>query len=537
MEDLLKTLVASQQAQYQTHLALLEEQKKANMLKAEEILLQKQLAARDVTPVKAGEFIAKMGASDEIEAYLHAFEATATRERWPKEQWVGLLAPFLTGEALNAVRDLVPGRAKDYDHLKAEILGRHGLTKFGMAQRFHTWTFQPDQPPRAQMHELVRITRKWLEPERNTAAEVVEAIVVDRYLRALPYEAKKIISQQAVATAAQTVEAMEQYQATAEMLRASRKEPSGGVPQTGGARIKAPRVPSATKLGNAPGGDRAATGQWRATRDSEPRQCYRCGELGHISWQCGKPMDQSMPTAESSSAHQAHYASLLGVSDSSQARLLTCLVTVNHQDVEALLDSGSRITLVHRALVDPARLSPEVVLPVSCVHGDTKECPTTELTMTTTRGIIHTVAGVVDSLPVPLLIGLDCPAFHLLWRETQERLTRIPRKRRGKNSPSNTQAHPPESCSPACALVGIAGVQTETESGPETGMENAVPGEDQASSETEDPGIPEPPPFTGQYGTAQLQDPTLSNALRNVQVLEVVVLGDRTSPTYPPFHS
>lgn len=43
------------------------------------------------------------------------------------------------------------------------------------------------------------------------------------------------------------------------------------------------------------------------------------------------------------------------------------------------------------------------------------------------------------------------------------------------------------------------------------------------------------PPLSGQYGTAQLQDPTLVNALRNVQVLEGTVLGNRTSPTYPHF--
>lgn len=103
----------------------------------------------------------------------------------------------------------------DYDALKTEILSRNGLTKFGMAQHLHSWTFQPDQPPCAQMHELVRITRKWLEPEKSTAAAVVEAIVVDRYLRALPYEAKRFIGQQALTTADLTVEAVEKYQATA----------------------------------------------------------------------------------------------------------------------------------------------------------------------------------------------------------------------------------------------------------------------------------------------------------------------------------
>lgn len=64
----------------------------------------------------------------------------------------------------------------------------------------------------------------------------MEAIVVDRYLRALPYETKRFIGQQALTTADLTVEAVEKYQATAEMLRASRKEPRSASPlQVGGA--------------------------------------------------------------------------------------------------------------------------------------------------------------------------------------------------------------------------------------------------------------------------------------------------------------
>ncbi|XP_041941973.1 uncharacterized protein LOC121705196 [Alosa sapidissima] len=211
----------------------------------------------------------------------------------------------------------------------------------------------------------------------------------------------------------------------------------------------------------------------------------------------------------------------------------TCPVTVNHHDVEALLDSGSRVTLVRKDLVGSSCLTPGKVLPVSCVHVDTRDYPTTELTMTTTRGTILTTAGVVDSLPVPVLIGRDCPAFHPLWRETQER--RVPRKRRGKTYPENTQVQPSEPLTPACALAGIAGAQADSETGPDTGEENMVPGSAPIFSEEDVQGTKELPPLTGQYGTAQLQDPTLANALRNVQVMEGVVLGDRTSPTYPHF--
>lgn len=48
----------------------------------------------------------------------------------------------------------------DYDSLKKEILSRNGLKTFGMAQRVHGWSFQTDQPPHAQFHKPMHLTKK-----------------------------------------------------------------------------------------------------------------------------------------------------------------------------------------------------------------------------------------------------------------------------------------------------------------------------------------------------------------------------------------
>uniref|UniRef100_A0A667XFM0 CCHC-type domain-containing protein n=1 Tax=Myripristis murdjan TaxID=586833 RepID=A0A667XFM0_9TELE len=307
MEQMMQVLLETQRAQQETNAALLQQQIKANQLKEQEL----RQSAR-VKP-KAGDFIPKLGGTDDVEAYLHAFEATAAREGWPKAQWVGLLAPFLSGEALNAFQDLEADIAQDYDILKDEILSRHGLTKFSMAQRYHNWSFQNGQTPRSQMHELIRVTKKWLEPDKKSPAAIVETLVMDRYLRALPYEAKKIISHQKLTTAMELVEAVEQYQAASDMLRPSRKEPV--VPaqaRPSGLRQKCTKPDPPQSSPPKRGGSQ--TGQPRGSPNSASRQCYRCGELGHISWQCEKP-DEPMPTAESTSGPQVHFAAFLGESE------------------------------------------------------------------------------------------------------------------------------------------------------------------------------------------------------------------------------
>ncbi|KAM4049011.1 uncharacterized protein ACNLHF_002267 [Anomaloglossus baeobatrachus] len=163
-----------------------------------------------ITPFGLFEFL-KLTTEDDVEAYLTTFERTAEREKWPKEQWADLLAPFLAGEAQKAYFDLEPEAAHDFDKLKAEILARLGVTTAVRAQRVHQWTYQPDKPPRSQMFDLIHLTKKWLQPEVLTAPEMVQRIVLDKYLRALPPSLKRWVSHGNPTTADQLVDLVERY--------------------------------------------------------------------------------------------------------------------------------------------------------------------------------------------------------------------------------------------------------------------------------------------------------------------------------------
>ncbi|KAM4026882.1 uncharacterized protein ACNLHF_022761, partial [Anomaloglossus baeobatrachus] len=153
----------------------------------------------------------KMTPGDDVEAFLAVFERVAEREKWPKERWADLLAPFLAGEAQKAYFDLEPEAAHDFDKLKGEILARLGVTTAVRAQRVHQWTYQPDKPPRSQMFDLIHLTKKWLQPEVLTAPEMVQRIVLDKYLRALPPSLKRWVSHGNPTTADQLVDLVERY--------------------------------------------------------------------------------------------------------------------------------------------------------------------------------------------------------------------------------------------------------------------------------------------------------------------------------------
>ena len=522
MEQLLQVLVEGQKAQREINAALLQQQARANQLKEQELQQTK-------SSPRASHFISKLGVTDDVEAYLHAFEATAAREGWAKTQWVGLVAPFLSGEALKAFRDVEMSVGQDYDKLKEEILSRQGLTKFSLAQRFHEWTFQTGATPRAQMHELTRVANRWLDPGKNSPAAIVEVLLMDRYLRALPFEAKKVISQQRLTTTMQLVEAVEQYQASMDMLRLTRKEPTATAPvRRSGFR------PGVFQQGSSPASSQRRVltpfQQQQGSSNPEPRQCFRCGKVGHISWQCDKP-DEPMPTAASSNSQQANFAALLGESVDCRP---TCPVTVNQCEVEALLDSGSARTLVQESVLEASPLAQSEHVPVVCVHGDTREYPTARVRLKTTKGTFNIEVGVIKSLPVPVLIGRDCPAFSMLWKEAEKRRKPEPRKRRSLVTKVNKSWVNPSKPwdSPSVVAQVFAADSSGGDSEPEETADSELqPGP--SVDEAED--VEAKPPLKGQFGTAQIQDPTLNNALKNVQVVEGTLVGPRLTLSFPHF--
>ncbi|KAM9324275.1 uncharacterized protein PAF06_000294 [Gastrophryne carolinensis] len=168
--------------------------------------------------IRANQYLQKMTPADDVEAFLATFERTATREAWPRESWAGLVAPFLIGEAQKAYYDLEPAAAQDFNKLKAEILARLGVTIAVRAQRVHQWTYNVGKPPRSQMFDLVHLTRKWLQPEVLFAPDVVQRVVMDRYLRALPPALRKWVSHGDPKSADQLVDLVERYSTAEELL-------------------------------------------------------------------------------------------------------------------------------------------------------------------------------------------------------------------------------------------------------------------------------------------------------------------------------
>lgn len=95
-------------------------------------------------------------------------------------------------DAQKAYYDLNLTAAEDYDHLKVETLARADVTTAVRAQNDHVWGFSSTVAPHSQMFDLIHLAHRWLNSDVNSTHKVMEIIVMDRYLLAMPAHAKKV---------------------------------------------------------------------------------------------------------------------------------------------------------------------------------------------------------------------------------------------------------------------------------------------------------------------------------------------------------
>uniref|UniRef100_H3A7G6 SCAN box domain-containing protein n=1 Tax=Latimeria chalumnae TaxID=7897 RepID=H3A7G6_LATCH len=310
------------EAQRETNRVLLSQvaQSQAEIQELRQRLSQMRTAENPAWPIQASLVLQKVTPEDNVEAYLLTFERSAKWEGWPKEQWAGIVAPFLVGDAQKAYFNLELEAAANYTLLKAEILAQAGVTPMVQAQRFHSWTYCSGKA-RSQMFDLIHLAQWWLQPEVNTAARIVELIVMDRYLRALPRAIWKWVGQGDPTNAQELIALIEKQIAAKELLKAS----VAGTPQNHEHTLN---LKSGTGTGKTKEGLGDAEEQFRTAKELEEGslsayQCYKCNECPNTK----KLMDCSLGEPEWVS------------------------VNVDGKETMALTDSGSAMTLVSSTLV------------------------------------------------------------------------------------------------------------------------------------------------------------------------------------------
>ncbi|KAG8546365.1 hypothetical protein GDO81_019102 [Engystomops pustulosus] len=314
----------------------------------------------------------KMTATDDVEAYLTVFERVAEREELPAEQWADVLAPFLTGESQKAYYDLSETEAREYPQLKAEILARLGVTVQVRSSRVHQWAYSEKLPPRSQMHDLIHLVRKWLQPDDCTPAQMVERVVLDKFTRSLPSRLQRWVGQAGPTNAEELVSLVERYRATEDLLLIppTRSSASDKAIKPSGRTATAEKGKQVRLGGGTLGGLDTQKPSEARDRGHSRIQCWRCHEMGHIAANCPLSVEPM---------------------DCNQTRRMSLFAR------PVLAADGRKVGVL-------------------CIHGDTREYPTAVINLHTPCGTITHEVGVVGALFHEAIIGRDLPVFWDLWR-------------------------------------------------------------------------------------------------------------------------
>ncbi|KAL0148818.1 hypothetical protein M9458_055827 [Cirrhinus mrigala] len=370
MEDLVKTL-AEVSVRQQHCFELLTEQHGH----IQGYLTDLRLSAAQNVPlpdarVTAGRLLPKLTADDDIEAYLKMFESVANTEGWARGTWAAVLAPLLSGEAQRAYFSLPVSSQNNYNELKREILGRLGLSATVAAQRFHDWEYRPRVPARAQAADLMRLADHWLLEGMPSPSQVAERVVVDRMLRALPRSMRQAAGMRGPKSLPELIEAIELADATYHREAGER----------------APPFPRRVV-------------QERRPPEGTPRPVHRPSS----------PRDEPMPTDPSPPPTKPWIAGCVVHRKTPKGAPKTP-VKIKGRWYRALLDSGSAVSLVRPDTLGPRPVS-KSTMPITCVHGDTRQVHTNLLTFHKGRDTWTLEVGVLKDLPGPLLLGRDWPGF------------------------------------------------------------------------------------------------------------------------------
>ena len=113
-------------------------------------------------------------------------------------------------------QDLESDEAAVYSTLKTVILAQYRHNLAARAQHFHAWSYDYGSPVINHITQLARLTRNWL--MTGEGPTLLNQVILDKCIRALSREAKRLASQSHPETINQLIHFLENHPVTVQIL-------------------------------------------------------------------------------------------------------------------------------------------------------------------------------------------------------------------------------------------------------------------------------------------------------------------------------
>ena len=130
----------------------------------------------------------------DIEGSFDNFEHIATKNEWPKEEWMSVIAPKLTGKSYRIYINL--DRPDDYDFVKKQLLSAYAVTPESYREKFRKYSKPKYQTYIEFANEKLKLFKKWLKAlEVTTFSDLINLIVLEEFKNKVPFPIVKYIEE------------------------------------------------------------------------------------------------------------------------------------------------------------------------------------------------------------------------------------------------------------------------------------------------------------------------------------------------------
>ncbi|KAM9360126.1 uncharacterized protein ABDE67_000748 [Symphorus nematophorus] len=257
------------------------------------------------SPSLYGIALHKMTSTDDPQAFLDMFEATAVACGWPAAEWAIRLLPVLSGEAQTAALSLPASSRGRFEEVKKAVLDRMGFTPEDHRRRFRLAKLGPADRPFVFAQQLRDAATRWLQPGESAGeGRMLEQIVLEQFVEGLPTGTSEWVRCHRPVDLAAAIVLAEDYLAVHSSGPASEGRPPPSTRPTPAPRRRStplpapphdiPAQPFPPPHTNSPSALSPLQGPATTGASLHPQgvpqasgqACWRCGQPGHFRREC-----------------------------------------------------------------------------------------------------------------------------------------------------------------------------------------------------------------------------------------------------------